>query len=843
MDKNLWHSLDIKEIVKILDSDLENGLSEKEAEDRLKKFGLNRISEEEKLASLKIFLNQFKSPLIYILVIAGIITIFLKDYSDSIIIFLAVFINTIIGFFQEYKAEKTLLSLKKVVKEEAKVLRDGELKIIDSEKLVPGDIILLNLGDKVPADGRVIESFNLKINESILTGESEPSEKKIEPLPKDTILADRENMVYMGTIVEDGRGMAIVTETGINTEIGKISEILKKTKKEKTPYQKIVENLSKTLGIIILSLTILIFILGIINKHNILEMFIISVAVSVAGIPEGLPIAITVILVLGMKRILDRKGLVRKLSAAETLGNATIIATDKTGTLTEGKMKAIKIIGDEYLTIKAAVLASCAFLEKIDDKNFIIRGSPTEKAIVEKGLEKGINKRNFEKNKIFEIPFDSIKKFSGAIYKEGDKNILYLIGAPEKILDISNLEEKEKWLKEFENLAKEGLRVVGVATKELEDIKDISNLNFLGLIALKDPIRKDVKETMNICKDAGLNIIIVTGDHRLTAKKIGEELGLEINEENILEGKDLDKLSDEEFEKILGKIKIYARVEPRHKLKIVSAFQKRGEVIAMTGDGVNDAIALKKADIGVALGSAIDVAKEASDLILLNDSFSIIVSAIEEGRRILDNIRKVIVYFLANSFTELILIGVSILANIHLPITAAQILWANLIEDSFPALALGFEKKEEDVLRRRYKVKNLFTKEMKALIFIIGFISNIILVGLTFYLIFKEYELDYLRTIIFAMLVIDMIFYIFSCKNLNKNIWHINIFDNKFLILGWIFSILTLLAGIYLKPLNFLLKTVPLNFNSWIIIISFGILNLFLIEITKYYFISRKIKE
>jgi Ca2+-transporting ATPase len=830
-----WHSLKIEEVAKILDSDLEKGLSEKEAENRLKKFGLNKIPEEEKWTAIKIFLNQFKSPLIYILVVAGIITIFLKDYNDSIIIFLAVLLNSMIGFLQEYKAEKTLSMLKKIVKEEAKVLREGNLKVIDSTKLVPGDIIFLDSGDIVPADGRVIRSFNLRVNESILTGESELSEKKIEPLPKETLLPDRENMVYKGTTVEDGNGIAIVTETGINTEFGKIAKVLKETRKEKTPYQKTLSELSKTLGIVILFLTILIFVLGILEGQDIFEMFITSVAVAVAGIPEGLPIAITVILALGMKRILDKNGLVKNLASAETLGNATVIATDKTGTLTEGKMKVVKIIGDEDLILKAGVLVSKAFVEKIDDKNFIVRGNPLDKAILEKGLEKGINKEEFEKNKIFEIPFNPVKKFSGAIYKEGDKKILYLIGAPEKILEISNLEEKEKWLNEIENLAKEGLRVIGVGIKELKEIEEeIDNLEFLGLIGIKDPIREDVKEAIEVCRSGGLNIIIITGDHKLTAKKIGEELGLNIEDENILEGKDLNNLSNDELEKILDKIKIYARVEPKDKIRIVSAFQKRGEIIAMIGDGVNDAPALKKSNIGVAVNSGTDVAKEASDLILLNDSFSIVVSAIEEGRRILDNIRKVVVYLLANSFTEIFLIGASVLAGIHLPVTAGQILWANLIEDSLPAISLGFEEKEEDIMKRKPGEKKLFTKEMKAMIFAIGFISNLFLIGLTFYLILKGYELDYLRTMVFAMLCIDIIFYLFSCKNLKKNIWNINLFDNKVLICGWLFGLIALLGAIYLKPLNILLKTTPLSLDSWLIIICFGVLNLFLIEITKY---------
>jgi len=856
MAEIFWHNLSREEVVKILRSDIEKGLDEKEVEIRQKEFGKNKLPEEKPLSRLRIFLEQFRSPLIYILVIAGIITLILRDFTDAIVIFGAVFLNTIVGFIQENKASQTLRALKKVVRHEAEVKREGNLKIIDSTELVPGDITILNPGDKVPADGRIVESHDLKINEMALTGEWLSAKKNPKILPKETPLADRDNMVYMGCVVEDGKGKAIVTETGVQTEIGKVATMVKETKEEKTPYQKKLANFSKIVGIIIAFICFWIFILGMASGKEFVEMFTTAVAVAVAAIPEGLPVAMTVILALGMQRILTKKGLVRKLASTETLGSTSVIATDKTCTLTEGKMKVAEVIGDKFLALKTAVLTSEAFIENPDEpkEKWIVRGRPTEKALLEAGIEMGIDqKREFEKKKIAEISFNPINKFAAALYdEEGQKNF-YVCGAPEKILELCTLREKEKAIleKQLDELAEKGLRVVatayrkyevgGMKYKKLEEF--CKDLIFAGFITLKDPIRPEAKEAMIVCRQAGMRPIIVTGDHKLTAKAVATELGFKIGEENILEGKELDKLSDEEFEKILLQIQIYARVEPRHKMRIISAWQERGEVVAMTGDGINDAPALKKADIGLALGSGTEVAKETSDLILLNDSFSIIVAAVEEGRAILDNIRKVITYLFCSAFTEVLLVGTSIFAGWPLPILAAQILWINLIEDGPLSLALAFEPKEKDLMKQKpvgHEIP-LLTREMKALIFVIGIITDLLLIGLFFWLFkFSEYEIPHIRSVIFAGLAIDSIFYIFACKSLRKNIWQINLFSNRFLIFAWLFAILVLLAGLYLPVLQTLLRTEPLNFFDWQLILGLGFLNLILIEATKWCFISKQ---
>jgi Ca2+-transporting ATPase len=852
MAEIFWHNLAIKEAIKILGSNVKSGLTEKEVKVRQKKFGKNELPKEKPLSRLRIFLEQFRSPLIYILIIAGIITLILKEFTDAIVIFGAVFLNTIVGFIQEKKASQILRELKRVVKYEAEVLREGNLKIIDSTELVPGDIIILNAGDKVPADGRIVECNDLKLNEMVLTGEWLSAKKNPEILPKETPLADRDDMVYMGTVVESGKGKAIVIETGVSTEIGKVAQLVKEAKEEKTPYQKKLARFSKIIGIIIGIISFGIFLEGIATGGKFIEMFTTAVAVAVAAVPEGLPVAMTVILALGMQRILRKRGLVRKLASAETLGSTNVICTDKTATLTEGKMKVSEIIGDKNLTLKAAVLTSEAFIENPEAPRgkWIVRGRPTDRALLEAGIGVGIRKKEAEKKKTAELPFNPVNKFVAAFYKENNKKVLYACGAPEEILKRCFLktEEREKLKRKLDELAQKGLRIVATAYKKLIKTPSslteaVEELTFSGFITLKDPIRKEVKEAIKVCREAGIKPIMVTGDHKLTAKAVAEELNLKIKEEDILEGKDLDELSDKEFERILNGIQIYARVEPKHKIRIIEAWQKRGEVVAMTGDGINDAPALKRADIGVALGSGTEVAKETSDLILLNDSFSIIVAAVEEGRAIIDNIRKVITYLFCSAFTEVFLVGISIFAGWPLPILAAQILWINLIEDGPLSLALAFEPKEKELMKQKPTKQGfpLLTQEMKALIFVIGIITDFLLIGLFFWLLkFSGYEIFHIRSVIFAGLAIDSIFYIFSCKNLRKNIWKINLFSNHFLIFAWFFAILILITGLYLPPFQALLKTVPLNLFDWLLILGLGLINIILIEITKWYFIIKQ---
>ena len=859
-----WHNLNIEKIARLLKTDVEDGLSEKEVKEKRKKLGSNKLPEDKPLPWFKTYLNQFRSPLIYILIIAGIITLALGDLKDTAIIFGAVFLNTVIGFFQENKASKILSELKKIVKIKSYVIRDGNERELEQSELVPGDIFLLNAGDRVPADGRLIKVHNLKINESSLTGEWISADKKTEVLPGDTPLADRDNMAYMGCLVEEGWGKAIVTKTGQRTEIGKVAAMVKETKEEKTPYQKKISNLSKIIGILIVFLSILIFILGTVFNRDPFEMFLTAVAVAVAAIPEGLPVAITVILALGMQRILKKQGLVRKMIAAETLGSTSIIATDKTGTLTEAKMKVDKIYPEKnnVLALKIVTLCNEAFIENPEEalERQVVRGKPTEKALLLAGMQAGLNKKDLEKDQpeIDKLPFDPVYKYSATLHRLKEKeNILYAMGAPEiilaksKFLDINGKKEKlsEIRIKELEKkideFTRKGQRVLAVSYKKFRgqalEESAVNDLIFVSLIALHDPLRKEVKEAIRICRSAGMKPIIVTGDHKLTAQAIAGELGLPAREENSIEGWELEKLDDEEFKKRLKDIEIYARVEPAQKLRIVRAWQEKGEVVAMTGDGINDALALKQADIGLALGSGTDVAKEASDLILLTDNFSIIVAAVEEGRVIIDNVRKTVTLLISQCFTEIILVGASIIGGFPLPILPAQILWENLIEGSPQGVALAFEPKEKGVMERKPEDPKspLLTKEMKTIIFGFGIITDFVLLGLFLLLLKKGLPLVEIRTIIFAALAIDTFFYAFSCKNLRKNIWQYNPFSNLYLIGFIIFSFFMLLIAIYIPFFQNLLKTVPLNLFDWLLLLGLGVLNLILIEITKWYFIAK----
>jgi len=861
MAEIFWHNLEPKEVEKLLRTDIEMGLVEKEVAIRQREFGKNKLPKEKPPSKLSLFLAQFKSILIFILIVAGFFTLIYQKYTDTVAIFLIVLINALIGFYQEYRASKILEELKKILKIEAKAKRDGSPKILDSTELVPGDIVILSAGDKVPADGRVFEAQNLKVDEMVLTGEFLSSLKHSQVLPEDTTLADKENMVYMGTVIEEGRGETIVTETGSNTEIGKIAGMIKE-KERKTPLQKKIRKLGFEIAAVIGILVLAIFFVGLTRENDIFLLFETAVAVAVGAIPEGLPVAITVILALGAQRILRKRGLVRKLSSVETLGSTTIICADKTLTLTEGRMEVDEVIGDKYLALKAAALTSEAFVENPQDpkEKWIVRGRPTEKALLKAAIEIGIDqKKEFGKKQIEKLPFSPGNKFAAALYQEDGEMVLYVCGAPEKILELSNLtdEEERELEKKLNELAEKGLRVVASAYKELANLREsttndtnkifekirgefvhVRELNFSGFITLKDPIRPEVKEAMEICRQAKMKPIIVTGDHKLTAKAVAEELGFKIGEENILEGKELDKLSDEEFEKILDKIQLYVRTEPKHKMRIVEAWQERGEVVAMTGDGVNDAPALKKADIGVALGSGTEVAKEASDLVLLNDSFSVIEEAIREGRRVMDNARKAVLFMAAECFSEIILVFGAFLFGLPLPILPVQILWQNLIEGSPQGMALAFEPEEKGIMKRKPEDPKLpiISREIKYLILFGGILTDILLL-LIFFLLYKfsNYEISHLRTISFAGLMLGSFFYAFSCKNLRKNIWEYNAFSNKVLNFTIFLAVLLLITAIYLPVFQVLLSTFPLNIFDWSVLLTFGFVNLALFELVKYF--------
>ena len=879
-----WHALAIEDVLKKL-STTENGLSSREADNRLGKYGRNVLPKERPLSSLRIFISQFQSPLIYFLALAGVVTLFLSDYTDAIVIFLAVILNSIVGFFQENKASKSLEKLKEVLKIKATVIRDGFKKEVFQEDIVSGDVIIIKAGDKIPADARIFEAKNLKVNEAILTGESIAVDKNVNIVEEGLPISDRTNVLYMGTLVEDGFAKAIVTQTGAQTEIGKIALLVKETKDEKTPYQKKLINFGRLIGIVIVGLSLAIFILGLLRDTDFVEIFTTSVAVAVAAVPEGLPIAMTVVLALGMQKILKRKGLVRRLSAAEALGSTSIICVDKTGTLTEGKMELAHILtgtkellydgsqnfneddeGQSHsLALRIASLCSEAYIENPQDEmvDWIIRGRSTDRALTYAAIQFGITKEDFEKDhpSINKLEFSPDRKISASLnHFNENENILYIMGAPEKILKFSSSieldgttekldEAKANELEsKFHFLVSKGLRVLATAyKKERKDTTEIKedllrDLVLVGFLALRDPLRPETKAAMNEAKSAGLRPIIVTGDHRLTAKAIAQELNLPHEDQNIIEGTELKDLTDEEFAAKIEDISIYARVEPAQKLRIIEAWQTKGQVVAMTGDGINDTPALKKADIGLALGSGTDVAKEVSDIVLLDDNFSVIISAIEEGRAIIDNIRKSIVYLISDSFSEVALIGLSLFFGLPLPVLAAQILWINLIEDGLPTIALGFEKKEKDLMKRLPYSKDLplLTRDMKLLIFIIAFLSVAILMLLYWYLLkFSGYEIIHVRSVIFTAMALITLFNVFLCKTFRKNVWQVNIFSNIFLSFSFFVGVIALIGALYLPILQELVKTVPLNLKDWIVILFLTLINVIFIELSKFYFIVK----
>lgn len=869
MAEEIWHNLSKEKTEERLSTDLEKGLPEKEIASRKKKFGENKLPRKKSFSKIKIFLSQFQSPLIYILFVAALISFLINEKTDAFIILVTVLISAIVGYIQEKKASEILQTLKKIIKKKAEVLRNGKLKIINAKDLVPGDIIILNPGSRIPADGRIIETNNLQINEMTLTGEWAPIKKKDEIFPEKTTVADRKNMVFMGTIIDKGEGRAVVTSTGEKTQIGKIATTVRETEEEETPYQKKIASFSKVISSVIFFASLFIFIEGIISNVEFFELFKTTIALAVASIPEALPIAITVILTIGARNILERKGLVRKLASAETLGSASTICIDKTGTLTRGEMKVSNIITSRQilrekekgegidLVARIGSLFSKAFIEKTS-KGDILRGSPTDRALLEKGIERGVSRPSSKTKKMFEIPFNSEDKFTAISFKEKNKNFLYLRGAPEKVLEkcefynSGKLDNKKRRIikSKLKKLAQKGLRIIATAYKEgLPDISnekslrdEIKDLVFTGFIALKDPVRKNVKDVISLCQDSGINVIVITGDHKLTAKNIAHEVGIETEEKNLLTSKELEDFSEEEFQKRIDDIKVYARVTPEHKSKIIKAWQDRGEVVAMTGDGINDAPALKKADIGLALASGTKVAQEASDIILLNNNFSVIVDIIKEGRGILDNIRKSVTYLLSDGLTEFFLIGASILTDNPLPITAIQLLWVNLIEDSLLDIALAFEPKEEDIMERDVRAHNkekLLTKEMKYIVLIIAIVGLVLNTGLSLWLLNNDSSLTHIRTMVFAALTFDGLLYIFSCKSLRHNLWHINPFSNKLLVQFSFVGFFLLLLSIYHPFFQQALELVPLDWRDWGIVFGLGIIDLALIEAIKWHFIAK----
>jgi len=801
----------------------EKGLTFDEVERRINEHGLNVLPEKPPPSNFSLVMSQLKSPLVYVLLVAGLVTLFLHEYTDFLVIAIAVFINTVLGFVQEKRAGQALRALKELIHPEAKVIRNGEMQTIDVTHLVPGDLVVLNKGDKIPADGKLEFSNRLFISEAILTGESVPVTKS------------KGDVVYMGTVVTAGQAKFMVEKTGVSTEVGKIAKSLEVIEGE-TPLRKQIVKFSQQLTVLIISLTLLTFAVGLFHGIPIREIFTTSVALAVSAIPEGLLVGLTVILAIGMQRILAQKGLVRNLVSAETLGGVTVICVDKTGTLTQGRMQVIDVIGDEGSLIFQTVIAN-----DLDDP------------IVIAAYEWGIEKRNIDEEhyeRLDSIPFDSENKFFVSLNRFDDhSNIMLVNGAPEILLEKSTLDEGEKklLLVQIENLTTQGKRVLGFAKKAVEkDMKELKmedvdgDLEWVGMIAFSDPVRTDVKESLEKTKHAGIRLVVITGDYPKTAVSILGQIGIDVTEEDIILGNLLDKMSDEELSNRLyvnDNVKVFARTKPEQKLKIVQILKHKEEVVAMMGDGVNDAPAITAADIGIVVGEATDVAKESADLVLLDSSFRTIVLAIEEGRGIFDNLRKMILYLLSDAFVEIVLVLTAIMVKLPLPITAAQILWVNLVSDGFPNLALTVDPKAPGIMSKppRSPKELLVSPWMRTLILIVSLTGGFFAVSLFYYSYTKSGSLELARSVAFATVGINSLIYVFSIKALKDPFWKAQAFNNIWLLLGVASGVLLQVAPFVIAPLRNMFKVVPIG-NYWFMVVGASVLMFVVIELSKVLF-------
>lgn len=873
-----YHAKRATDVLKELETK-KNGLSSDEAHRRRKQYGGNIFSDHGAGTSrFSIFLSQWKNPLILILLGAAGIGILLRDVANAIIIGITATLNASIGFLQEDKANRALKKLKAMIKYKAIVRRDGKLFQISSNDIVVGDILLLSPGDRIQADGRILHAVELEVNEAALTGESNPIKKVDEVVDASTLLADRTNMVYRGTVIASGTGEIVVTAIGRETEIGHIASLVQETREEKTPLQQQLALFARTLGWIVAVVAVSLIFLGLLRPrtYGLLELLQTAIAVAVAAIPEGLVISLTVILAIGMQHILRRRALVRQLMAAETLGSVNVICTDKTGTLTMGNMEVVDVVtkqgrinrdsfstlsslspqfDDIRLALRVSVLCNNTKTHADEDGSQKFFGGSTETALVRAGATVGLVKEHLDETipRIAEIPFTSERKYMATMHHIDHESVLYVKGAPEIIFERSSFFEERgeskpmtdgerQWFrKKVEEDTARGLRVLAVSYKRFTHAKktisadDMTDLVCVGFIGIADPIRPDVKKTIDVAMAAGISIVMVTGDHRQTAESVARELGLPIGRGCVVEGRELKDMSADELRHCVRDVTIFARVSPEDKIHIVQAWQSHGAVVAMTGDGVNDAPALKAADIGIALGSGTDVAKETSDLILLDDSFTTIIAAIEEGRRIHQNIKKVILYLLSGSFAEVLLVVASIVGGLPLAILPAQILWVNIVEEALPTMALAFDRGDPETMkdRPRRRGESILDRPMKFLIGFFTLFSNIALIGVFIYYIRTTGDVALTRTVLFAGLGMGTLLYIFSIRSLRQHLWQRSPFDNPHLVAAILGGILLLLLAIYVPPITTLLDTVPLSLADWSVVIIFSLFNIFLMEAIK----------
>ena len=850
---NMWETLRKEEVVKKLKTNVRNGLDDEEIIFRQSKYGKNKIKDREKESLLIKFLKQFNDFMIIILIIASIMSAGISyfqgenDYIDSVIIIAIVVLNAIMGVVQEAKAEKSIEALKEMAPPKANVIRNGGISNeIDAKELVPGDIIILEAGSYVPADCRLIESHNLKIEESSLTGETEGVLKNADMIAKkDIALGDMLNMAFMASIVVNGHGKAVVTDTGMNTKVGKIADMIMGNETPETPIQKKLGQVGKILGLICLGICVLIFIIGMIKNINPVEMFMTSVGLAVAAIPEGLPAIVTIVLSIGVTKMAKNNAIIRKLPAVETLGSSKVICSDKTGTLTKNQMTVVEIRAKNK-SFALELGAMCTDCNIVYDKNeTTIKGEPTEIALVEGGLKQGKNKTDLYNimPRINEIPFDSNRKMMTTIHRLEHGYRIITKGAPDVLLNKCNISLAEKNMIELENeeMAKKALRVIGVCYKDVSTLPQkieprfIENgLNFVGLIGMIDPPREGVKEAVNTCKRAGIKTVMITGDHILTAKAIAKELNILGKYDKAITGKDLDKISQEELEKEIKNYSVFARVTPEHKVRIVKAWQSTGAVVAMTGDGVNDSPALKQADIGISMGkNGTDVAKNASDMILTDDNFVTIVKAVKQGRNIYDNIKKAIHFLISTNIGEIVTIFMGLVLGLKSPLLAIQLLWVNLVTDSLPAIALGLEPPEKNIMIRKPvdSKKGIFADGLWNKIIVEGIMLGMLTL-IAFSIGNKYYGLEVARTMAFVTLGALELVHSFNIKS-EETIFKTGIFENKFLVGSFLLGIFIQTIVVLIPTFANIFDLVPLNQTQWLIVGIISILPIPIMELQK----------
>ena len=855
-----FHQWTIPDVERYLKVDSKTGLSERRANFRFAENGPNSLEKLKDKSALVILWSQFSNLFIWLLIVAGVISYFIDGFLQASILGVIVFANVMLGFYQEYKAERSLSELKKSYQSKSKVLREKKIRTIPNEELVTGDIVILNAGDRVPADLRIVESDSLKIDESALTGESMPVEKSEGTLKIDTAVGDRVNMLFGSTVVVDGRGKGIVVATAEDTEFGKIAELVEKAD-ETTPMEKRMVYIGKTLTYISLLIAVLIFSVGYFRQFEILPLLTFTIAIFIAAVPESLPTVITLSLATGVTRMAERKAIVRRLSAVEELGTINIIATDKTGTLTNNALtvskvgywsdSSIKLVDIENKidpTDEAEKLFTWAFvcsdLNIHENGDFL--GDPLEVAIAEKAksMHRAIIAGAKHYQRISEIPFKSENQYMAVTASNNSKKLLIAKGSTEKILAFCDLDkkEKDKILKEVVLLGKDGFRVISLAVKKItsKNSNALYGMDFIGLFAMIDEPSSGVIDSIKCAIDAGIRPIVITGDHPETARFVANKIGLDVKDDEIMLGRELDNLSQKELKEALSKVKVFARISPEDKINIVKTLGKMGYSVAVTGDGVNDAPALKEASVGIAMGiKGTDVARDASDIVLSDDKFKTIISAIEYGRTIYDNILNAITFLLSTNFGELFIIVLAVMFGLPLPLLTLQILWINLVTDSLPAIALSFEKPSRKTLQQ--KPRSSDNKAVKRSIRYSIFLSLIIVVfGLTIYLWGLQTSIEKARTLFFTFAVLSELLFCFSIRS-TERIWRkpLNFLENKFLLFS-IAITMALQIILFAKPFATVFSLVPLHKNDIIVLVAMIVLSFFTAEVVRWRVDRRK---